>query len=137
MRAWAGRFSPGQPDRAFTSGAWLVSCGWPGRCPARELLQGSGRPSKGAEIVAMMTPGKLLSVGALAAVAGSGCIYQREVVREPPPVAQAAPPPYSSRPPPPPDDDGRPPPASAQAASDIPPARQDVADEQVFYERLA
>ncbi len=86
----------------------------------------------------MMTPGKLLSVGALAAVAGSGCIYQREVVREPPPVAQAAPPPYPSRPPPPPDDDaGGPPPASAQADSDIPPAGQDVADEQVFYERLA
>ena len=85
----------------------------------------------------MMTPGKLLSIGALAAVAGSGCIYQREVVREPPPVAQAAPPPYSSRPPPPPDDDGGPPPASAQADSDIPPAGQDVADEQVFYERLA
>src|SRR5713101_5768517 len=147
MRAWAGRFSPGQPDRAFISGVRLVSSrrpahpsdgGRPGRCPARELLQGTRRPSKGAEIVAMMTPGKLLSVGALAAVAGSGCIYQREVVREPPPVAQAAPPPYPSRPPPPPDDDaGGPPPASAQSDSDVPPAGQDVADEQVFYERLA
>jgi uncharacterized membrane protein YgcG len=51
---------------------------------------------------------------------------------------QAEPPPYPSRPPPPPDDDaGGPPPASAQAEADIPPAGQDVADDQVFYERLA
>ena len=71
----------------------------------------------------MMTPGKLLSIGALAAaVASSSCLYQREVVREPPPVAQPAPPPPSYRPPPPPDDDaGGPPPSSAQADSDIPP----------------
>ena len=87
----------------------------------------------------MMTPGKLLSIGALAAaVASSSCLYQREVVREPPPVAQPAPPPPSYRPPPPPDDDaGGQPPSSAQADSDIPPAGQDVADEQVFYERLS
>jgi len=86
----------------------------------------------------MMTPGKLLSIGTLAAVAGSGCIYQREVVRESPPVVEAAPPPYLSRPPPPPDDDGGgPPPASTHADSDVPPAGQDVDDEQVFYERLA
>ena len=87
----------------------------------------------------MMTPGKLLPIAALAAaVAGSGCLYQREVVREPPPVAQSAPPPPPYRPPPPPDDDaGGPPPPSAQADSDIPAAGQDVADEQVFYERLS
>jgi hypothetical protein len=88
----------------------------------------------------MKTPRKLLPIAALAgAVAGSGCLYQREVVREPPPVAQSAPPPPPYRPPPPPDDDGGgpPPPASAQADSDIPPAGQDVADEQVFYERLS
>jgi len=86
----------------------------------------------------MMTPGKLLSIGALATVAGSGCLYQREVVREPPPVTQSAPPPLPSRPPPPPEDDGGgPPPPSAQADSDVPQAGQDVADEQVFYERLA
>ena len=87
----------------------------------------------------MMTTGRLVPIGALAAaVASSGCLYQREVVREPPPVAQSAPPPPAYRPPPPPDDDaGGPPPPSAQADSDIPPAGQDVADEQVFYERLS
>jgi hypothetical protein len=87
----------------------------------------------------MMTPRKLLPLAALAAaVAGSGCLYQREVVREPPPVAQSAPPPPPYRPPPPPDEDtGGPPPPSAQADADIPPAGQDVADEQVFYERLS
>jgi len=54
------------------------------------------------------------------------------------PGVEAAPPPYLSRPPPPPDDDGGgPPPASTHADSDVPPAGQDVDDEQVFYERLA
>src|SRR6266481_8027170 len=87
----------------------------------------------------MMTPGKLLTSAALAAaVASSGCLYQREVVREPPPVAQSVPPPPPTRAPPPPDDDaGAPPPAYGQAEQDVPPAGTDVADEQVFYERLA
>jgi uncharacterized membrane protein YgcG len=86
----------------------------------------------------MMTPRKLLPLAALAgALAGSGCLYQREVVREPPPIVQSPPPPPSSRPPPPPDDEAGGPPPSAQAEADIPPAGQDVADEQVFYERLS
>ena len=90
----------------------------------------------------MKTPGKLLPLAALAAVtASSGCLYQREVVREPPPVvAQMPPPPLppSSRPAPPPDDEtDAPPPPSARADADIPPAGADVSDEQVFYERLA
>jgi hypothetical protein len=88
----------------------------------------------------MRTPGKLLPLAALAAaVAGSGCLYQREVVREPPPVvAQTPPPPPGTRTPPPPDDEtDAPPPPSAQADADIPPAGADVSDEQVFYGRLA
>ena len=32
----------------------------------------------------MMTPRKLLPIGALAALAGSGCLYQREVDRDEP-----------------------------------------------------
>src|SRR5712675_2400298 len=125
MRARPGRFSPRHPDRAFTSvgppGVFLpAGASWcrgrPGRGTARELLERSGRPSSGAEILAMMTPGKLLPIAALA-----------------PAVAQSAPPPPPYRPPPPPDDDaGGPPPPSAQADSDIPAAGQDVADEQVF-----
>ena len=83
----------------------------------------------------MKTPGKLLAIAALAiAAAGSGCIYQREVVREPLPVAQAAP-----RPPPPPpeDDTASPPPPAISQQDDAPPAGTDIADYHIFYERLS
>jgi uncharacterized membrane protein YgcG len=85
----------------------------------------------------MTTPRKLLSIAALAAIAGSGCLYQREVVREPPPVVQTAPPPPQYRPPPPPDDDVGPPAPSAQADADIPPPGTEITDDRVFYEGLA
>src|SRR5947208_15240673 len=87
----------------------------------------------------MTTPGKLLSFVALAiTTASSGCLYQREVVRDaPPPVAQSAPPPPpTSQPPPPADDDPNvAPPYVAQG--DVPPPGADIQDDSVFYERLA
>ena len=87
----------------------------------------------------MTMPGKLVRLAALAiATASSGCLYQREVVREPPPpVAQSAPPPPpqagTEAPPPPADDD------SGVIAENqaVPPPGADVNDDRVFYERLA
>jgi hypothetical protein len=85
---------------------------------------------------AMTTPGKLVNLAALAiATASSGCLYQREVVRDPPPpVAQSAPPPPGTEAPPPADDDASGAIAENQA---VPPPGADVNDDRVFYERLA
>jgi hypothetical protein len=85
---------------------------------------------------AMTTPGKLVNLAALAiATASSGCLYQREVVRDsPPPVGQTAPPPPGTEAPPPADDDASGAIAENQA---VPPPGADVNDDRVFYERLA
>ncbi|HWE23305.1 MAG TPA: DUF6600 domain-containing protein, partial [Myxococcales bacterium] len=92
----------------------------------------------------MTTPGKLVTLAALAiAGASSGCLYQREAVREdpPPPVVQNAPPPQYQYPPqaeppapPPPADDYSGPVAGDES---IPPPGADVTDDRVFYENLA
>ena len=85
----------------------------------------------------MTMPGKLVTLAALAiATASSGCLYQREVVREPPPpVVQNAPPPAPSEPLPPPADED----SSGAIAEDqnVPAPGADVTDDRVFYERLA
>lgn len=90
---------------------------------------------------AMTTPGKLVTLAALViATASSGCLYQREAVREPPPpVVQNAP-----SPPPQPDPYAQPaPPADDDTAGalaedqGVPPPGADVTDDRVFYERLA
>jgi hypothetical protein len=89
---------------------------------------------------AMTTPGKLVTLAALViATASSGCLYQREAVREPPPpVVQNAPPP-----PPQVDPNAQPPPADDDSAAafaedqGVPPPGADVTDDRVFYERLA
>jgi hypothetical protein len=88
---------------------------------------------------AMTTPGKLVTLAALAiATASSGCLYQREAVRENPPVVQSAPPPPSqtdpyAQPPPPADDDA----GAIAEDQNVPPPGADVNDDRVFYERLA
>ena len=85
----------------------------------------------------MTTSAKLLSFAALAISAtASGCLYQREAVREPPPVVQSAPPPPTTQPPPMDSDSNVAPPATAEGEN-VPPPGADVQDDSVFYERLA
>src|SRR5438270_12709471 len=105
-------FWGGAPDRPFTfrplpgrTREMVRATNWAGarrvNCFSASSVQPTGRNA------AMTTPGKLVNLAALAiATASSGCLYQREVVRDPPPpVAQSAPPPPGAEAPPPADDD--------------------------------